>query len=31
MLPVVLHYEYAMRMDKKTAVILSVRLLLGLL
>ena len=31
MLPVFLHHGYAMKMDKKTAVILSVRLLLGLL
>ena len=31
MLPVILHYEYAMKMDKNTAAILSVRLLLGLL
>lgn len=31
MLPVFLHHGYAMKMDKKTDVILSVRLLLGLL
>lgn len=31
MLPVFLHYEYAMKMDKNIATILSVRLLFGLL
>lgn len=31
MLPRFLHYEYAMKMDKNTTAILSVRLLLGLL
>lgn len=31
MLPVFLHYEYTMKMGKKTDVILSTRLLLGLL
>lgn len=31
MFPVFLHYKYAMKMDKKTDVILSTRLLLGLL
>lgn len=31
MLPVFLHYEYAMKMDKNTAAILSISPLLGLL
>lgn len=31
MLPVFLHYEYAMKMDKKADVILSISPLLGLL